>query len=74
MEVIKKAKMFMREATELGVLMAALGIVMGILTGTSVPFLGNIVSNITNLVRSLGDSGIVGLISLGIIAWVFTKK
>ena len=64
----------MREATELGILLAALGIVMGILTGSSVPFLGNIVGNITDLVRSLGDSGLVGLFSLGIIAWVFARK
>jgi len=74
MDILKKAKSFMREATELGILLAALGIVMGILTGSSVPFLGNIVGNITDLVRSLGDSGLVGLFSLGIIAWVFARK
>jgi hypothetical protein len=39
-----------------------------------VPFLGNVVGNIVALVKDLGSNGIVGLIALGIILWLFSKR
>ena len=74
MDLFKKAKSFLAELTEIGFLLVALGIVAGILTGGRVPFLGDIVGNITAFVGTLGDSGLVGLMSLGLIAWVFSKR
>lgn len=74
MDMLKSIKTFLREITEVGLLLLALGIVAGVMAGTSVPFLGNVVDNITSLVRSLGENGLVGLMSLGVIAWLFTKK
>jgi len=74
MDLFKKAKSFLVEVTEIGFLLIALGIIAGILAGGSVPFLGDVVSNITALVKSLGDNGLVGLLSLGVIAWIFTRK
>lgn len=74
MDILRKAKSFLSEITEVGFVLIALGIVFGILTGPDVPFLGNIVGNLISLVRALGDNGLVGLIALGTIAWVFTKK
>jgi len=74
MAVFKKAKAFLVDVTEIGFILIAFGIVAGILVGDNVPFLGNIVGNIIGLVRALGDNGLVGLIALGMIAWVFTKK
>lgn len=72
--MFKKAKDLLWDLTELGFVLMAFGIVAGILTGDRVPFVGDIVGNITGLVRALGDNGIVGLMSLGVIAWVFNKK
>lgn len=74
MDMLKSIKTFLREITEVGLLLLALGIVAGVMAGTNVPFLGNVVDNITSLVRSLGENGLVGLMSLGVIAWLFTKK
>lgn len=74
MELFKKARSVLVAATEIGFLLIALGIVAGILVGENVPFLGNIVGNLLGLVRALGDNGLVGLIALGVIAWIFTKK
>lgn len=73
-QVFKMTKSFLGEVTEIGFLLIAFGVVAGILTGNSVPFLGNVVGNITGLVKALGDNGMVGLISLGMIAWVFNRK
>jgi len=74
MNMFKKAKAVLWDVTELGFVLMAFGIVAGILTGGRVPFVGDIIGNITELVRALGDNGIVGLMSLGIIAWIFNKK
>lgn len=74
MEMFKKTKAFLMEITEVGLLLVALGIVAGILTGDQVPFLGNIVGNIVALVQALGNQGLVGLMALGVICWLFNKR
>jgi hypothetical protein len=40
----------------------------------NVPFLGDVTKNIIGLVQQLGSNGIVGLIALGIIVWLFSKR
>jgi len=72
--MMKRFKDMLIEFTEMGFLLIALGVVAGILTGDKVPFVGDVVGNITSLVKSLGDNGLVGLVSLGFIGWVFSKK
>lgn len=74
MDILRKFKEGLRELTEVGILLLALGIVLGLLTGSSVPFIGDVVHNLTGLVQSLGQNGLVGLIALGIIVWLFSKK
>jgi len=68
-----------KKLTEAGVALLALGIVMQILFGKVVPFVGgDIVGNITAIVASLGAQGLVGLVALGVIyaVWqsVFNKN
>ena len=36
--------------------------------------LGNVTGNIMALVKSLGDAGLVGLIALGVILWLFSSR
>ena len=55
-------------------MLLALGIAMALLAGPSVPFLGNVVANIVAMVNELGKNGIVGLIALGIILWLFSNR
>jgi len=38
------------------------------------PFFGNVTNNIMALVKGLGDAGLVGLITLGIILWLFSGR
>ena len=52
--------------TKVVVSLLALGIAVSLLGG-NVPFVGDIASNITGLVQSLGDAGIVGLVAAIII-------
>jgi hypothetical protein len=34
----------------------------------------NVTGNIMALVKSLGDAGLVGLIALGVILWLFSSR
>ena len=60
--------------TEIGLMLLALGITLALLAGPQVPFLGNVTANILSLVKELGSNGIVGLIALGVIVWLFSKR
>ena len=61
--------------TELGIGLIALGIVVQIIFGGDVAFLPtDIIGNLTALIASLGSNGVVGLIALAIILYLFTKR
>ena len=68
-------KRFLVQVTEMGLLLIALAVVAGVIVGPgNVPFVGEVVSTLTALIKSLGDSGIVGLIAVGIIIWLLSKR
>ena len=53
----------------------ALGIVLQVLFGPNVMFLPvDVIGNITGLVTTLGGAGLTGLITVGIIYWIFTDN
>ena len=59
---------YVKKLTEAGVALLALGIIMQVIFGDVVPFVGgDIVGNITAIVASLGEQGLVGLVALGVI-------
>jgi len=58
--------------TAISVSLVALGIVWQVLFGDAVSFIGaNVVDNITGIVADLGSAGLVGLVTIGIIVWLF---
>ena len=70
---------YVKKLTEAGVALLALGIILQIIFGNVVPFVGgDIVGNITAIVASLGEQGLVGLVAIGVIyaVWqsVFNKN
>lgn len=74
MEVFSRLKDWIGGLTEVGLMLLALAIVAALLVGGTLPFFGSVVGNITTLVKQLGDAGLVGLIALGIIIWLFSKR
>ena len=61
--------------TKVSVGLLTLSIVWGVLFGNTVPFLGaNTIANISGIVSSLGAQGLVGLITLGIVVWLFRNQ
>ena len=59
---------------EVGLLLLALAIVAALLVGAKLPFFGDVVTNIMALVKSLGDAGLVGLLALAMIIWLFSGR
>ena len=81
MHYLEEVKKWLGEITEIFLLLVALGIVVEILfatpgttEGTGIPFFGYVVPNLTELIRSLGNNGLVGLIALAIILYLFQKR
>ena len=72
--VLGKVKAWIGSLTEIGLMLLALAIVAALLVGANLPFFGNVTGNIMALVKSLGDAGLVGLIALGIILWLFSGR
>ena len=74
MQFFVELKKWLAEITEVALLLIALGVAVEILFGSSVPFIGGVVGNMTALLKTLGDNGLVGLIALGIILFLFHRK
>ncbi len=75
MHFLQEVKRWLGEITEIFLLLIALGVVVEILFGpATVPFFGQVVPNITAILDSLGQQGLVGLIVLSIVLFLFYKK
>ena len=74
MDLLSKFKGWIGGLTELAIMLLALAIVASLLVGGTMPFFGGVVGNIMALVKELGSNGLVGLIVLGIIIWLFSKR
>ena len=74
MNYLDQTKKWIGEITEISLLLVALAVVIEILFGNAVPFLGGVVGNLTALITSLGENGFVGLIALCIILFLFYRK
>ena len=65
---------WVRKLTEAGVSLLALAIIMQVIFGKAVPFIGgDVIGNITHIVGMLGAQGLVGLASVGVIYAIFNK-
>jgi len=74
MDALQRIKGWIGSLTEIGLMLLALAIVAALLVGANLPFFGNVTNNIMTLVKALGDGGLVGLITLGVILWLFSGR
>ncbi len=74
MDAIGKIKAWIGAIIDIGLMLLALAIVASLLVGGNLPFFGGVVSNMIALVKDLGANGLVGLITLGVILWLFAKR
>jgi len=74
MDMFGQVKAVVRELIDIGLVLIALAIVLSILVGGTLPFFGSVIDNLTGLVGKLGSNGLVGLIVLGVILWLFSNR
>ncbi|MDC0545725.1 hypothetical protein OAO62_02720 [Gammaproteobacteria bacterium] len=65
--MMENAKRLVSDLTGIGVALIALGVVLGVVIGTDVAFVPNVLENLLGAVAMLGDSGLVGIIVLLIV-------
>ena len=75
MGMLDTIKSWLRQIAEVGLLVIAAAVVLEIIFGSPVDFVGlSILDNITALTRELGEQGLVGIISIGIIIWLYLRR
>ena len=72
MTAVTTVKTWIGAITDIGLM--GLAIVASVLVGNQLPFFGGVIANMIDLVKSLGSNGLVGLIVLGIILWIFSYR
>ena len=73
--MLEKAVGWIRSLTEAGLALIALGVVLQILFGAAVPFIGiDVIGSVTSLVKALGSEGLVGLVAVWVLWGIYTKK
>ena len=73
--MLDKAIGWIRSLTEAGLALIALGVVLQIIFGATIPFLGlDIVGSVVTLVAKLGAEGLGGLVALWILWGIYDKK
>ena len=75
MDMLDTVKNWLRQIAEVGLTLIAAAVVLEIIFGSAVPFLGvSILGNITALSTELGSQGLVGLISVAVIIWLYNRR
>ena len=75
MSMLDTVKSWLRQIAEVGLLVIAAAVVLEIIFGSPVDFVGlSILDNITALTRELGEQGLVGIISIAIIIWLYLRR
>ena len=65
---------WMKSITEMGLALIALGVVLQVLFGSAVPFLGlDVVGSVVGLVKQLGSEGLVGLVAVWVLWGIYSK-
>ena len=65
---------WIKQVTNIGLGLIALGVVLQILFGAAVPFLGlDVVGSVVALVKALGSEGLVGLVAIWGLWGIYSK-
>ena len=72
MDWLGKTGDWIKGITQISMLLVALGMVWQVLFGGMVSFVGSdIIVNMMAMISSMGDQGLVGLLALGVVFWLF---
>ena len=73
--MLEKAIGWIRSLTEAGLALIALGVVLQIIFGAAVTFIGiDVIGSVTDLVKQLGSEGLIGLVAVWVLWGIYSKK
>ena len=73
--MVEKVLGWIRSLTEVGLALVALGVVLQIIFGAVVPFLGiDMVGSVVSLVKQLGSEGLIGLVAIWVLWGIYSKQ
>ena len=73
--MVDKVLGWIRRLTEVGLALIALGVVLQVIFGATIPFLGlDVVGSIVALVSKLGSEGLVGLVAIWVLWGIYEKR
>ncbi len=64
---------WINQLTRIVVVLIPLAITIQVLFGANVAFFGSVIKNLIELLSAFGAQGLIGLIALGIVIWLFGK-
>ena len=73
--MLDSVKNWLRQITDVGLRLIAASVVLEIIFWSAVPYIGvEIRDNIIALTAKLGQDGLVGIIAIGIIVWLYLRR
>ena len=73
--MVEKVTGWIKGLTEAGLALIALGVVLQIIFGAAVPFIGiDVIGSVVGLVKQLGGEGLVGLAAIWVLWGIYSKK
>ena len=70
---LENIKNYLFKITEVLALFVAVSLLVGIIFGPETAFFGSVVSNFSSILSSIGEEGLIALVSLLIIAAILKK-
>ena len=70
---LNKIKSYLKQVTDVLLVVVAVALLLGVLFGPDAPFVGVVYSNLVTILDTIGDRGVVSLVSL-IIVFLINKK
>ena len=72
--MMNTVKGFLSSVMDIAMAIIPLIVVLGVIFGDAIPFVGfDVVDNISMLINQLGSSGLIGVITLGILYALFRR-
>ena len=73
--MMDRVKGWIKDLVDVGLGLAGLAIVMQLVFGKNVAFIGaDAIGNISGIVDKLGNAGLVGLVTLGVLIWLVRSR
>ena len=70
---IPKIKGFLEKLTEVLLLVVAVSLLLGVLFGPDTAFIGSVYENFATILNSIGQDGVIALVSVAIIFAILKK-